>query len=156
MRNKIRRAAQDDLQPVAGNGLLDRRALMRAGAAVAASAGLAGSAKAAGPLQVEPWMREVGAPFAPYGQPSHFESKVVRTIGTLPGTTGTGSSRTPLHALEGTITPNGLHFERSHDGIPDIDPDRHRLLIHGLVRRALIFDVEALSRYPMVSRIAFI
>src|SRR5271165_3798461 len=156
MRNKIRRAAQDDPQPVAGNGLLDRRALLRAGAAAAAGAGLAGSANAAGPLQVEPWMREVGAPFAPYGQPSHFESKVVRTIGTLPGTTGTGASRTPLHALEGMITPNGLHFERSHDGIPDIDPDKHQLLIHGLVRRPLSFTLETLARYPTVSRMAFI
>jgi len=156
MRSKIRRAKQYDLQPVAGNGLLDRRALLRVGATVAAGAGLAGSANAAGPLEVEPWMREVGAPFAPYGQPSHFESKVVRTIGTLPGTTGTGASRTPLHALEGMITPNGLHFERSHDGIPDIDPDKHRLLIHGLVRRPLSFTLEALTRYPTVSRMAFI
>jgi len=156
MRSKIRRAKQDDLQPVAGNGLLDRRALFRASAAVAAGTGFAGSANAVGPLEVEPWMREVGAPFAPYGQPSHFESKVVRTIGTLPGTIGTGASRTPLHALEGTITPNGLHFERSHDGVPDIDPDKHQLLIHGLVRRSLSFTLEALARYPTVSRVAFI
>ena len=54
------------------------------------------------------------------------------------------------------ITPNPLHFERHHSGIPDIDPDRHRLLIHGMVDRALFFDMDALSRYPMVSRIQFI
>ena len=101
-------------------------------------------------------MREVGAPFTPYGQPSHFESKVVRTYASLPGTTGTGSARTPLQALDGMITPNGLHFERSHDGVPDIDPDAHQLLIHGLVRRPLNFNLDALSRYPMVSRIAFL
>jgi sulfane dehydrogenase subunit SoxC len=156
MRRKDRRTTQVDLPPAAGNGLLDRRALFRAGAAAAASAGFASQANAAGPLQVEPWMREVGAPFTPYGQPSHFENKVVRTYASLPGTTGTGSARTPLHALEGMITPNGLHFERSHDGVPDIDPDAHQLLIHGLVRRPLSFTLEALSRYPMVSRIAFI
>jgi len=156
MRNGIRRAGKCDLQPVAGNGLLDRRALFRAGAAMAAGAGFARSANATGPLQIEPWMREVGAPFVPYGQPSHFENKVARIFATLPGTTGTGASRTPLHALEGTITPNGLHFERSHDGIPEIDPTAHQLLIHGLVRRPLSFTVEALSRYPTVSRIAFI
>ena len=46
------------------------------------------------------------------------------------------------------ITPNGLHFERSHSGIPDIDPDQHRLLIHGLVKRPLVFTLEALARYP--------
>ena len=54
------------------------------------------------------------------------------------------------------ITPNPLHFERHHSGIPDIDPDRHRLLIHGMVDRDLFFDMDALSRYPMVSRIQFI
>ncbi len=54
------------------------------------------------------------------------------------------------------ITPNGLHFERHHSGIPDINPDTHRLLIHGLVKRPLVFTLEALMRYPMESRIAFI
>ena len=65
-------------------------------------------------------------------------------------------ARTPLHLLDGMITPSGLHFERSHSGIPDIDPDQHRLVIHGLVRRPLGFTLEALHRYPMQSRIAFI
>ena len=54
------------------------------------------------------------------------------------------------------ITPSGLHFERHHSGVPDIDPDKHRLLIHGLVQRPLIFTVEALLRYPMVSHIYFL
>jgi sulfane dehydrogenase subunit SoxC len=156
MRSRLRRLTQDDPQPAAGNGLLDRRMLFRAGAAAAATAGFAGSANATGPLQVEPWMRAVGAPFTPYGQPSHFEDKVVRTYASLPGTTGTGSARTPLQALDGMITPNGLHFERSHNGIPDIDPNAHQLLIHGLVRRPLSFTLEALSRYTMISRIAFL
>jgi len=111
---------------------------------------------AAGELAVEPWMRELGSPFVGYGQPSRFEAKVVRVFATAPGTTGTGASRTPHHLLNGTITPSGLHFERHHSGIPDIDPDAHRLLIHGLVKRPLVFTLEALARYPMVSRIAFI
>jgi sulfane dehydrogenase subunit SoxC len=101
-------------------------------------------------------MKEPGSPFAGYGRPSRFEAKVVRTFASAPGTAGTGSSRTPLQRLNGTITPNGLHFERHHSGIPDIDPDAHRLLIHGLVKRPLIFTLEALARYPMESRIAFI
>ena len=54
------------------------------------------------------------------------------------------------------ITPNGLHFERHHSGIPDINPEAHRLLIHGLVKRPLVFTLDALMRYPMESRIAFI
>jgi sulfane dehydrogenase subunit SoxC len=54
------------------------------------------------------------------------------------------------------ITPNGLHYERHHSGVPDLDPAKHRLLIHGVVKRSLIFTVEALLRYPMVSRIHFL
>jgi sulfane dehydrogenase subunit SoxC len=103
-------------------------------------------------------MKEPGAGFTPYGQPSRFEQKVVRMIPPPPNpaTTGIGASRTPHHLLNGMITPNGLHFDRSHSGTPDIDPDQHRLMIHGLVKRPLVFSIEALSRYPMESRIAFI
>ena len=92
-----------------------------------------------------------------YGGPAKYESKVIRTlIQSKPGTTGSGASRTPIEALDGMITPSGLHFERHHSGVPDIDPDTHRLLIHGLVKRPLIFTVEALLRYPMVSRLHFL
>lgn len=137
---------------VAGNGLLDRRALFKAGAAVVATGG---SAQAA-PLAVESWMREPGSPLLSYGQRSRFENKTERMVVTARGTPGTGTARTPLQSLEGTITPNSLHFERMHNGIPDIDPDRHQLVIHGLVKRPLSFTVGSLSRYPMVSRTAFI
>jgi len=69
---------------------------------------------------------------------------------------GTGSSRTPIESLEGVITPSSLHFERHHNGIPDLDPDTHQVLIHGLVERPLLFSIDALSRYPLVSRIQFL
>jgi sulfane dehydrogenase subunit SoxC len=69
---------------------------------------------------------------------------------------GNGVSWTPLHDLEGTITPNGLHFERHHNGVPQIDPKQHQLLIHGLVKTALLFDMDALLRYPMTSILCFI
>jgi len=143
-------------EPAAGNGLLDRRGLFGAAATGSLAALISRPVAAAGELAVEPWMREPGSPFVGYGQPSRFEAKVVRVFATAPGTTGTGASRTPHHLLDGTITANGLHFERHHSGIPDIDPDAHRLLIHGLVKRPLVFTLEALARYPMVSRIAFI
>jgi sulfane dehydrogenase subunit SoxC len=151
----MRRLRQKKSAPeqAAGNGLIDRRIFLSAGAAAAAS-GLAPAA--ADPLPVEPYMRTPGAGFAAYGQPSKHESKVGRIFASAPGTTGTGASRTPLHLLDGMITPNGLHFERSHAGIPDIDPDGHRLLIHGLVKRPLIFTLDALARYPMESRITFL
>jgi sulfane dehydrogenase subunit SoxC len=107
---------------------------------------------------VQSWMKIPGAGFAGYGQPSRFEEKVVRLIPPPPNpaTQGVGAARTPLQLLDGIITPSGLHFERSHSGIPDIDPEQHRLLIHGLVKRPLVFTLEALHRYPMQSRIAFI
>ena len=58
--------------------------------------------------------------------------------------------------LDGVITPSGLHFERHHNGVPDIDPDRHELLIHGLVRRPLAFSLQTLLRYPMETHVRFI
>src|SRR3984893_897674 len=143
-------------EPAAGNGLLDRRGLFGAAATGSLAALISRPAAAAGELAVEPWIQEPGSPFVGYGQPSRFEAKVVRVATTAPGTTGTGASRTPHHLLNGAITPTGLHFERHHSGIPEIDPDAHRLLIHGLVKRPLVFTLETLARYPMVSPIAFI
>ncbi len=138
-----------------------RRGFLKRSAALLAAAGLVGRrpdvAAAAEPPEVPPWMKGPGAGFSPYGAPSKHESKVTRTfMRSQPGTTGSGAIRTPLEALEGTITPSGLHFERSHSGVPDIDPAQHRLLIHGMVKRPLIFTIDALLRYPMVSRLHFL
>ena len=143
--------------PAAGNGILSRRHFLE-GALVAGATGAGVSSARAEPLAVQPWMKVPGAGFSGYGQPSRFENKVVRAIPPPPNpaTQGVGPARTPLHMLDGIITPSGLHFERSHSGIPDIDPDQHRLVIHGLVKRPLVFTLEMLSRYPMQSRIAFI
>lgn len=66
------------------------------------------------------------------------------------------SSLTPLHDTKGIITPSALHFERHHAQVPNIDPRQHRLLIHGLVDRPLLFTVEDLMRLPSVSRIYFV
>jgi len=144
-------------EPAAGNGILSRRFFLERTLA-AGAAGLGASAAAAEPLAVPPWSREPGSDFTAYGQPSRFEGKVVRSWAAPanPATPGIGSSRTPHHLLDGTITPSALHYERSHSGVPDIDPEQHRLLIHGLVRQPLVFSLEDLSRYPRVSRIAFI
>ncbi len=151
-------AQGSDVDTVAGNGILHRRMFLMAGTAVAASVASTAlpDSAAAEALPVEPWMKLPGSGFVGYGQPSKYEEKVARTWNTAPGTTGAGAARTPHHLLNGMITPNGVHFERSHSGIPDINPDTHRLVIHGLVKRPLIFTLEALARYPMESRIAFI
>ena len=66
------------------------------------------------------------------------------------------ASQTPLHDTFGIITPSSLHFERHHSGVPQIDPARHTLTIHGLVDRPLVFTVDELKRLPSVSRIYFL
>src|SRR5881409_422030 len=137
-----------------------RRFLKRSVALLGASGLVTSRSKKAAafePPDVPPWMKSPGAGFNEYGVPSKHESKVTRTlIRSQPGTTGSGAARTPLEALDGTLTPSGLHFERSHSGVPDIDHDKHRLLIHGMVKRPLIFTIDALLRYPMESRIHFL
>ena len=148
---------QEPDDAVAGNGILSRRIFLET-ALVAGAVGAGMSSASAEPLAVQPWMKVPGAGFAGYGQPSRFEDKVVRLIPPPPNpaTQGVGTARTPLHLLDGIITPSGLHFERSHSGIPDIDPDQHRLVIHGLVKRPLVFTLDALHAIRMHSRIAFI
>lgn len=145
-----------DLEPVAANGLLHRRLFLRGGAMVGVL-GASGMAHA-DPLTVPEWATKPGKRPLPYTQPSPFEDKVQRM---LPDQNplyepGAASGRTPHQYLEGMVTPNGLHFEVTHNGVPDIDPARHLLVIHGLVNRPLKFDVNALLRYPMTSRFHFI
>lgn len=89
-----------------------------------------------------------GAPPTSYGGRSGFE-RTARLA-------GTSSSLTPLQDLHGMLTPAALHFERHHNGVPRIDPLRHRLLVHGLVERPMIFTLDELKRFPSVSRLAFI
>jgi sulfane dehydrogenase subunit SoxC len=141
---------------VAGNGLLDRRTLLRGGLFSAGMVGTQAAVQAADITDTPDWMKTPGRSFSAYGMPSKWQEKVQRIFSLVPGRAGTGSSRTPLHLMEGTITPNGLHFERHHNGVPDIDPSLHELYIHGMVKRPLAFSVEALLRYPMESHIRFI
>ncbi|HSD32657.1 MAG TPA: sulfite dehydrogenase [Gemmatimonadales bacterium] len=140
---------------------MNRRRFLKHGVALAGAGGLAATpvAQVAGaePPDIAPSMRAPGAGMSEYGSPAKYERAVTRTfIRSQPGTTGSGASRTPLESLEGVITPSGLHFERHHSGVPDIDPTSHRLLIHGMVKRPLLFSVDALLRYPMVSRVHFL
>jgi sulfane dehydrogenase subunit SoxC len=107
-------------------------------------------------LPVDAWSKEPGTVIPPYGVPAKYESKVVRTLTNPNNEPRTSNARTPHHLLDGTITPNGLHFVVARAGFPDIDPSKHRLVIHGLVKQPLVFDIEALSRYPKVTRIRFV
>jgi sulfane dehydrogenase subunit SoxC len=139
--------------PEAGNGLLGRRHFLQAslggGMTLLTATAIAGSR--------ETWMSVPGEGMSEIGNPSKHEANLKRVgVSSRPGTTGSGVSRTPLEHLDGIITPSRLHFERHHSGIPAIDPDHHTLAVFGLVDRALSFSIEALERYPKVSRIQFL
>lgn len=89
-----------------------------------------------------------------YGSRSQFENEIRWRYPT--DTLDSSWSMTPLASGHGIITPSGLHFERHHAGIPNIDPDTHNLVIHGLVDQPLQFSMADLKRMPSVSRICFI
>jgi len=163
--NRTQRApiaqAPSPLEHSSNSNKMDRRTFLARGAGIAGAAATGWAAPAAAedaPPAVPRWMQTPGKPMSGYGQPSGFEKPVARIVGAPYGAIapGSGASRTPIQALEGTITPSGLHFERHHNGVPEIDPAAHRLLIHGLVKKPLVFTMQALMRYPMTSRICFI
>lgn len=108
-------------------------------------------------------MRVPGALPRPYGDRSPFETQQRLGAGGPGSPHGWGAnapnninSTTPLQNLHGIVTPSSLHFERHHNGVPAIDPARHRLLIHGLVDRPMVFTLGDLERVPAVSRLAFL
>jgi len=140
---------------------ISRRSLI-AGAAAAAG----GAIVATLPLDAQQ-AGKTAAPVPPVvpGDPSKVPGSATPEVGSRspffnpkrsPAGDITGSSRTPLQDLTGTITPSDLHFTRIHAGIPAIDPDKHTLLIHGLVDRPLELSVAELKRFPSVTRTYFI
>jgi sulfane dehydrogenase subunit SoxC len=146
-----------------------RRRFLREGGTLVGSAvlagGLAGSEALAAsenadnlPPNTPEWMKTPGDPMGsqPYGTPSPFEKGVVKNIPKNLSQYLSASGRTPLQDLDGIITPNGLFYERHHAGIPTIDPAQHRLMLHGLVDKPLIFTMDDIRRFPSESRIHFL
>jgi len=140
-----------------------RKSFMAAGAVMAAP--LAARAASGDPaiLNLPEWSKTLGMPVAlnPYGQPSKFESQLLRRES--PGLTRVPQasvSFTPLQGLFGIITPSGLHFERHHQGWYDVDPAVHRLMINGsdpaFLKKPKVYTMDDLMRLPSVSRIHFI
>ena len=157
--------AVSDEQKAAGSITHDpaRRALL--GRSVAAAVGVAGVAgvvpgrSTAAPLAVPPSNLALGRalPASEYGMPSRFEAHVARrrTDVLVNRQNFSDWSMTPLHQQHGTVTPNGLIYERHHSGVPEINPDEHRFAIHGMVRQPLVFTMSDLMKYPSVSRFYF-
>jgi sulfane dehydrogenase subunit SoxC len=125
---------------------------------IAGAAGAAGAmtGAAAEPLKDEAWSLEFGGNTPSLQTPSPYEKNVVRSLSNPNGEFRNSHARTPHHLLNGTVTPNSMHFSINHCGIPEIDPARHKLVIHGMVRQPLEFTLETLSRYPLVSRMHFV
>jgi sulfane dehydrogenase subunit SoxC len=104
--------------------------------------------------------REVGADLSGHGERSKFvHLAMLPEAG--PGKRNVDpsdaiNSKAPLGKLVGTITPTDLHYERSHSGNPDLDPAKHRLLVHGMTRKQLVFTVDDLMRMPSITRTVFI
>jgi len=146
--------SHDDEPPAA------RRRFLAQGAAAAAALLAGGQARSdeAAPPGIPEWMKTPGADVGSqtYGLPSRFEAGVIRNVPKGLPQYISASSRTPLQDLDGILTPNGLFYERHHGGIPDIDPARHRLMIHGLVDRPLVLTMDDLRRFPSESHIYFL
>ena len=139
---------------------LARRGLFGAAGMAGLVAGTAAHA-APDPLitEVQDWNRMMGegVDARPYGTPSPFEKHVVRRdVSWLTASPQSSVNFTPLHELDGIITPSGLCFERHHAGIAEIDPASHRLMIHGMVERPLVFTMADLKRMPRTNRVHFL
>ena len=95
-------------------------------------------------------------PCAPTASRRNTKPQVIRRdVSWLTATPQSSVSFTPLHELDGTITPNGLCFERHHSGIAEVDPADYRLILHGLVDKPLIFTLDDIKRMPRVNRAYF-
>ena len=111
-------------------------------------------------IQKMPWGTKLGkqVDWHPYGLPSPYEHNVVRRTTKLlsSGDLYASVAMSPIQELDGIITPNGLFFCRDHGGTAIIDPNKYRLMIHGLVEKPLVLTLDELKRYPSESRIHFI
>lgn len=145
---------------------LPRRGFVRgmAGGAALAGTGLLGSgpSRAANPENLPPnepeWATYLGpgVDATPYGMPIEYEAHVVRRwVPWLTASSESSVNFSPLQDLHGFVTPNGLCFERHHGGRAEIDPADHRLIVHGLVEKPLMFTVDDLKRMPSESRFYF-
>ncbi|GAB4260589.1 MAG: sulfite dehydrogenase [Pararhodobacter sp.] len=151
--------SDDDLRQEGGTSRRDflRTAGLAAGGAVV---GAAAGAQEADPLitEVQEWASATGegVDATPYGMPIRFESDVVRrTVSWLTADPISSINFTPIHALDGTITPQGCAFERHHSGAIELSKDNYRLMITGLVDRPLVFTFDDLMRFPRENHVYF-
>jgi sulfane dehydrogenase subunit SoxC len=143
--------------PPSNGDVTTRRRFLTASAGVAGAA-VSGHAFADSLADVPP--REPGAPLSGHSERSKYV-EISRLPEASPGVRNIDrsdaiNSKIPLNKLVGVITPSDLHYERSHSGVPDLDPAKHRLLVHGLVEKPVVLTVDDLMAMPSVSRLHFI
>jgi sulfane dehydrogenase subunit SoxC len=140
-----------------------RRRFLQASAAVVGTAAAWREARAAAPpgaavhdVPPDP-SKALGVPLPDegYGLRSQFET-AVRQRYTKTSTPYSSWTFTPLQESVGIVTPSGLHFERSHAGTAIIDPAKHFLFVHGMVREPRKYSMKDLKRFPSLSRLLFI
>jgi len=144
-------------------GVTDRRGFLKGAAmATVGAASMPGLALAAPagskdfPVQADPTKMQGRAILEDggYGFRSQFETEVRERFPTK--TKQSSWTMTPLAQGQGIVTPTGLHFERHHGGIPNINPAHHSLIVHGMVDRAKKYSMADLKRFPSISRFHFI
>ena len=127
--------------------------LVGAGVALSSMPVVASDAAKPDPLitEVQDWNRYLGegVQSRPYGSPSKFEKDVVRRdVAWLTASPESSVNFTPLHQLDGIITPSGLCFERHHGGVAEINPADHLMMINGLVDKPLVFTLDDSKPMP--------
>ena len=108
--------------------------------------------------QVQDWAvgHGDGVDATPYGLPSIHETDVVRrTVDWLTADSISSINFTPIHALDGTITPQGCAYERHHSGAIDLRKQDYRLMLNGMVDRPLVFSYADLERFPRQNGVYF-
>src|SRR6202045_2341694 len=141
--------------------LRDSAALVGLAAGVVPSAGAQMSPSEASPKDSSEAPPKDNKDLIAYGERSHYVKSVRIPVMERMSPDDFGMTfhvLSPLQDSVGIITATSLHYVATHRGsyVPDINPQEHRLMIHGMVDRPLIFTVEELKRLPYVTRTHFL
>ena len=139
-----------------------RRGFLRGAAATSVGVLAISGAKAASPdpliTELQDWASGLGdgVDATPYGLPIEYEADVIRrNVPWLTADTISSINFTPIHALDGTITPQGCAFERHHSGAIELRKEDYRLMINGLVDTPSVFTYADLERFPRENHVYF-
>ena len=142
------------------NGTSRRAFLQGAATGAVALGATAATAQTPDPLITEkqPWATGLGdgVDATPYGLPIEYEADVIRrNVPWLTADPISSINFTPIHALDGTITPQGCAFERHHSGAIEVRKEDYRLMINGTVGQPLVFTYADLERFPRENHVYF-